>query len=373
MNSSKLHKVKSYIYDNRPRKLKNYVDRHEIDVTDVKLNRKRNLLHYCCKHGSTECLKYLLSKGLDGLIVDRDLNTPLHLALDHALTLERNGKHELCSESYSMMILPLIERFPGSLDMKNVDGDTCRRLLAELVRCRESGNSKASYSSDSSSDDDNDSNDGDNDVNDESTWRDKLAAEWQDEYQERWGKFEQDYTADVDDRERYDDWADRIRQQYYARKRAKEKAYWDTYHSDQKRKHSDKPLSENDHLDKAREKMRKKFEENKEKEKEMDIWKKRMKYEERYKQTLDDKSVTCLRYDDIPWPCKKGHNGDITVLLDGFDRSSGEYKKYLRDQKIRWHPDKFLQRFGKVLNPDEKETILQRVTSLSQILNKLDS
>lgn len=117
--------------------------------------------------------------------------------------------------------------------------------------------------------------------------------------------------------------------------------------------------------------MRKKFDENREKEKEIEKLKKRMKYEERYKEVLDSNSISVLKFDDVPWPSVKGQDFDITVLFDGMNKTGDEYKKYLRDQQIRWHPDKFLQRFGSRLHVSDKERIVQRVTALSQILNKL--
>jgi NF-kappa-B inhibitor-like protein 1 len=182
-----------------------------------------------------------------------------------------------------------------------------------------------------------------------------------------------DFMSYETENETYNDWADRIREEFYARKRAQSQQYHRTEsgRKNSKRKHSNSGQPEDDELKNARAKMRKKFEENQQKDKEMDLLKKRMKYEQRYKKLLDCDSIHVLGFDDIPWPCTKGQENDMTVLFEGMDRTEVGYKKYLRDQQIRWHPDKFMQRFGQYLDSADKDRIVQRVTVLSQNLNKL--
>ncbi|XP_045178010.2 NF-kappa-B inhibitor-like protein 1 [Mercenaria mercenaria] len=362
MSSSQIiSKVKRYIEEDRPRRLRTYVKKHHINLSDITLNKGRNLLHYCCKHGFGPIMKYLLSEGVSCLDRDTSLNTPVHVALHRALTLEDEGKTALTTQCYTEMILPLIERFPGSLDMRNKSGESCRNLLHTLVQRREPSqkyeDSKTGVDSDL----------------DETAWRDKLADECQYEYSTAWGKYEQGFTSYEAENETYDDWADRIREEFYARKRASSLHYQSAESTRQKskRKHSDTGQQENESLESARAKMRKKFEENRQQEREMDVLKKRMKYEQRYKQLLENNFISVLRFDDIPWPSVKGQEHDITVLFEGMDKAGMEYKKYLRDQQIRWHPDKFLQRFGRYLDSAEKEKVVQRVTVLSQNLNKL--
>lgn len=124
-------------------------------------------------------------------------------------------------------------------------------------------------------------------------------------------------------------------------------------------------------MEEARERMREQFDKRTARDQTVEVLKTRMKYEERYKLCLENKDKQTLTFDDVPWPSVKSERSDINVLFDLMDKDSSEYKKYLRDQQIRWHPDKFLQRFGGKLSASEKEKIMKRVTLLSQDLNKL--
>ena len=45
-------------------------------------------------------------------------------------------------------------------------------------------------------------------------------------------------------------------------------------------------------------------------------------------------------------------------------------KKYVREQQIRWHPDKFLQKFIDKIAPKSFERVMDRVKEISQALNK---
>jgi len=118
--------------------------------------------------------------------------------------------------------------------------------------------------------------------------------------------------------------------------------------------------------------MRKEFEANKGRDLTFEALEKRMKYEERYKSVLGSGKAG-LTFADIPWPSKQGEAMDISVLFDKMETGGDEYKKYLRDQQIRWHPDKFMQRFGARVDISDKDKILARVTVLSQKLNQLKS
>ena len=207
------------------------------------------------------------------------------------------------------------------------------------------------------------------------------------------GYFITDYNVNAGDEETHDDWADRIRQEYRAKKMAQERAFnrgssKQSSHNGSSKK-SSKPDSDQsgkkyskEHLDGARERMREKFDVRTARDTTMEVLKMRMKYEERYKTVLESVSGSrvssdrdCdkqrLIYDEIPWPSLKGDNSDLDVLFSQMDKGSAEYKKYLRDQQIRWHPDKFLQRFGENLSETDKRRIMDRVTRLSQSLNKL--
>ena len=84
-----------------------------------------------------------------------------------------------------------------------------------------------------------------------------------------------------------------------------------------------------------------------------------------------------LGWDDIPWPLSKDSSGDLTkieeFLFCNLDKETDEYKKYLREQQVQWHPDKFLQKCGTRLKEKDKDKVMERVKEIAQILNQLSS
>ena len=86
-----------------------------------------------------------------------------------------------------------------------------------------------------------------------------------------------------------------------------------------------------------------------------------------------DAADSPLRYDDIPWP-KNSRKVDSMVevlVCDVNTADEQELKKFMRTQRLVWHPDKFVQKLGQRLVPDDRDRILERVTQLSQALNRV--
>lgn len=48
----------------------------------------------------------------------------------------------------------------------------------------------------------------------------------------------------------------------------------------------------------------------------------------------------------------------------------GALRRYLRAQQVRWHPDRFLQRFRSQIETQELGRVMGAVTALSQALNR---
>ena len=66
-----------------------------------------------------------------------------------------------------------------------------------------------------------------------------------------------------------------------------------------------------------------------------------------------------LRLHDIPFPSESTLRRQI------------KDKKTLKTNSLRWHPDKFTQKFGTQLFPAEREAVLQQVTKVFQIIGSL--
>ena len=180
------------------------------------------------------------------------------------------------------------------------------------------------------------------------------------------------------DEETYKDWGDRIAQEHKEKHKRK-------YHIPDGR--NSKKQKCDDEADKARKEA---FQRKLEKE--------HNEYIERIKQARKEKEIKCMLelketyelqckklfseskniknigYSDIPWPYQKetGIKGMKDFLLCNVNQSDTKnLKKYLRDQQVRWHPDKFVQKCGHLLNENQKEKIMKRVNQVSQELNRV--
>lgn len=90
-------------------------------------------------------------------------------------------------------------------------------------------------------------------------------------------------------------------------------------------------------------------------------------------------STTCnlgIGVGDIPFPVSAGKEGEMReVLLYGVPPE--DQRKRIRSEILKWHPDKFLQRWGGRLQESAKESVLERVNSVfhavQEIYEKLPS
>ena len=80
------------------------------------------------------------------------------------------------------------------------------------------------------------------------------------------------------------------------------------------------------------------------------------------------------RFGDVPWPCPGG--GDPEAMAAALVargpplEEQGALRRYLRVQQVRWHPDRFLQRFRSQIETWELGRVMGAVTALSQALNR---
>ena len=91
-------------------------------------------------------------------------------------------------------------------------------------------------------------------------------------------------------------------------------------------------------------------------------------------------SLTLLsinRLKDIPFPDieqdeQNEHTlGGFNVLAE--DLTLEEKKKVLRGLFLRWHPDKFRQRYGHLLHEADREPIMDMITRITQHIAKIKS
>ena len=72
----------------------------------------------------------------------------------------------------------------------------------------------------------------------------------------------------------------------------------------------------------------------------------------------------CVHLSEIPFPPSDSEVLEFLILLNGLDMKVG-YKRAL----LRWHPDKFMQNFGSLLIPSEKEKVRHRLNGIVQAIN----
>lgn len=175
--------------------------------------------------------------------------------------------------------------------------------------------------------------------------------------------FLEDYFNSYLDPESFEDWADRIAQEYSQKRRGREERHSEQRQSSSKREQR-KTSSKEEHL-LFQKRARIKAEELKEA--------KRRRYEESCSQFFSNNSTHLLTYSDIPWPCPSGTPEEMAaVALHGNDCSdAAAYRRFIRRQQVLWHPDKFAQRCGTRLAERDRHRILETVTALSQAFNQL--
>uniref|UniRef100_A0A8C8MD17 NF-kappa-B inhibitor-like protein 1 n=1 Tax=Oncorhynchus tshawytscha TaxID=74940 RepID=A0A8C8MD17_ONCTS len=192
----------------------------------------------------------------------------------------------------------------------------------------------------------------------------------------QWMKFEKENTGEED----FQDWADRIRQEYVTKRHAEAQRLASSG-SHGKRKKGKKEAEEEERANRElHERLQREHEEYlaraAQKEEETRQGKKQH-YEERCAATFSTDTAaavtTKLSYGDIPWPAPKGSVGEmVEVMLHGADKKDvAVFRKLLRRQQAVWHPDRFAQRCGARLEDGDKQRILDTVTALSQELNRL--
>nr|XP_008103957.1 PREDICTED: NF-kappa-B inhibitor-like protein 1 [Anolis carolinensis] len=333
-----------YVDSGRRHKLHRLLRHHRetLDLADTSGNKNRTVLHRSCARQDLKSAILLLKYGADANALDRNGDTALHVA---ARQVARKG-----GTVYEDLFVPLRKRCPSALNIRNRDGKTPGDLLGQTEEkwCPQKDFGKEEDERDA-----------------EREWQSKLLGEWEDEYQETFWQYEDEFSTEGPDPETFEDWANRIFQEY--KKKCKKE---EEQHHRRPKKETPKPSAKSWRL---LEEERLLYEKRaRAKEEELKEAKKR-RYEEGCSQVFSSSSSQSLRYADIPWPCPSGTPEQMaTVALHGVDPADqGAYRRFLRRQQALWHPDKFLQRCGTRLAEKDRRRILDTVTALSQAFNRL--
>lgn len=365
-------KLEKYIQLSELAKFRSYIKRYSIDVTGWSDEKGNSLLHLSCKYGCEVILRYLLKNKADALLKNKVGDLPIHVACHYARKGHKYAETDL--------VLPLIRNDPTCLDVENGAGVTARQLLQDFKdrvkrthrwrHCHsESVTGKTSSShSDSESD----------------SFEEKLAKEMEDEYNAEWGIYEEDFCTYEQEYETWNAWADRMAKEYAAR-----------YHSIRSRVHGKKgsdasASSEPSASDIPRisprkrrlfdKKMKAAQEEHRqhiEQSRREKIGFQKLQYERDCIALYKPTSTSPIGYNDVSWPHPIGKESPlkevvVEFLFGDLQTGSDTYRSYLRLQRIRWHPDRFVHRCGGRIKDADRRKILDKVNAISQILNSLN-
>ncbi|KAM8872126.1 NF-kappa-B inhibitor-like protein 1 [Synchiropus picturatus] len=356
MVSHRQKRVWKYVEEGRLLKLKSYLQKNlDLDVNFSRGKRDRSPLQLACRLGDDASLRLLLERGADVLYKDRKGDTALHIAANRAL------KHGV--SAYHDLVVPLWKNCPEAMYTTNSAGVSPEDLLQWMKQSGSRANTSRSP-----------------EVDPEKEWMEKLFGECEDEFCETFGVYDDDDFLPLDDDEEdFGDWADRIRQEYFAKKNAEAQRLAASFSGWKKGKTKQEREQEEQSNKELHERLRKEHEEYlaraARKEEETRMGKKR-RYDEQCAATFQGGSsagATKLSYSDIPWPAPLGTVQEmVDVMLHGVDRKDVPvFRKMLRKQQTLWHPDKFAQRCEARLEEKDKQKILDTVTALSQELNRL--
>ena len=89
----------------------------------------------------------------------------------------------------------------------------------------------------------------------------------------------------------------------------------------------------------------------------------------KFAETASGSSEVLIGEKQVPWPCQ----GDNVPLPGHQDMEPQARKVAVRQLQLRWHVDKFTQKFGRHLSnvSNQNEATLRRVVAISQALNAI--
>ncbi|XP_058162449.1 NF-kappa-B inhibitor-like protein 1 isoform X2 [Dasypus novemcinctus] len=301
-------------------------------------------LHRACARHDAPALCLLLRLGADPARQDRHGDTALHAAA-------RQGP-----DAYTDFFLPLLSRCPSAMGIKNKDGETPGQILGWGPPW------------DSAEEDD------DDEASREQEWRRKLQGELEDEWQEVIGRFEDDASHETQEPESFSAWSDRLAREHAQKRQRQQREAQGTCRPQRAEGSSSSWRQQEEEQRLFRERARVKEEELRASRASRDPGPETARARPRAEHTRGVGRGSLWRFGDVPWPCPGG--GDPEAMAAALVargpplEEQGALRRYLRVQQVRWHPDRFLQRFRNQIETWELGRVMGAVTALSQALNR---
>ena len=341
-------KVEKAIARDKWGRVEKMVEKGEVEVDTVVGKKGERMLHLAAKEEAEECMEGLLEMGANAKLVDKKGNLPLHIALSMVI-------EDYSRSSEKALVQGLLARSLDCLGQRNKDGFTVRELLVSLDKAREKREDKRLSKASTMP-----SNlarlrrqEEDAPKSEEAAWRERLGWEWEDEYHGLQGRWEEEEEGwGEEERETYDDWADRIFKAFSAKRRPPPPPV-------QRKEEGPKapPKTLRPEFDVAQmEENSRLLRERKQREKQ---WRLCSKLWESSDPILPE-GVPFQGMEDV---------AILDMMLEVVKESGAdEVKKKIREELRRWHPDKFWQKMGHRVAVEDKEAVMDRVKRVSQAL-----
>ena len=337
LDKTHIKKVKKYLEHDRLPKLRNYVRENKIPLDEIITRKGEKMLHLAAKEGARYCLEFLLEKGANAKLVDKRGDLPLHKALRFVLAnYSRENERDLVSS--------LLTYSSALVNQENNRGVSAKDLILSLEEVKEQQSS--SYVSPFNREDLR-LREPRSQAEDE--WRAKLADECNDEYNHSYGKFDYFSRDNEPQSETFDNWADRIFEEFYQKRKGK------TLRKPEEKSHPKaknlKPELDLKKVDQSYNLLKQK----KLKEKEEKLCEKLFKTSEQI--TLSGLPFKNMKAEEI-----------LETVTSKCGSEPADIKKRIREELLRWHPDKFKQKYGDRIKKSEQSEVMEHVKNVSQIL-----
>ena len=106
-----------------------------------------------------------------------------------------------------------------------------------------------------------------------------------------------------------------------------------------------------------------------------DLGSRRAKYEARWHVFATTSKDKQFHLKDVPWLVEDfdQDKSELTEFVLYGAVTADERRKRARAELMRWHPDKFVAKFGTRLRDSDRTKILHRVNATSQLLNTINA
>ena len=327
-----IKKINKYIIRDHFQRLKEFLRENDVHP-DSRIGRhERTGLHECAKNGSIDCIRILLEYNADPHLKDKKGNYPLHLAIKYLLK-----QKTLNSLMVNDLIGPLKQQMYDRIHDENISGTTCWHLLQGLnLKAKVSKKQETSDSSSSSE------SNAESDVKD-IDWNEKLMQIHEEDHYFDSGKYDNSEIFQNKYKETYDQWADRIFNEFNKRKQR-------SFKPDVKKKEAKNEFSE---FQKAE----------------------LPQFKPSYPSNNSNKTAEYnalfvkagkINKHDMPFTQNSSAEQILSLIIDCDEQV--DKRKAVREAIRKWHPDKFSQMFSERIEKNDLNEIMNIVTHVSQTL-----